>query len=78
MSDSIRAVLSNHPFGGIGASMSGYIISLSEALSPFFRFLILLFSTVTAISVAYIQYNKAWRVYGKVKKRSKKGSCNSR
>ena len=59
--------------------MGGYMLSLSEIMSPFFRFLILLFSTVTAISVAYVQYNKAWRVWnvkGK-KEHSKKGDSNS-
>ena len=78
MTDSIKEVLNNHPFGGIGTAMGGYIISLSEMLSPIFRFLILTFSTITAISVAYVQYNKARRVYGKVKKFRKKGRSNSR
>jgi len=77
MLDSIRTVLHDHPFGGVGASMGGYVLSLSEMLSPFFRFLILFFSTVTAISVAYVQYNKARSAYGKVKKPSKKGDSNT-
>ena len=79
MLDSIKTVLSNHPFGGIGASMGGYILSLSEFISPFFRFLILVFSTVTAVSVAYVQYNKAWRVWNVNKESSrKKDNSNSR
>ena len=78
MLDSIKVALSNHPFKGISASMGGYMLSLSEMLSPFFRFLILFFSTVTAISVAYVQYNKARSVYGKVEKSSKKGNSNTR
>ena len=59
--------------------MGGYILSLSEVMSPFFRFLILIFSTVTAISVAYVQYNKAWRVWNVKGKKdpSKKGNSNS-
>ena len=59
--------------------MGGYVLSLSEAFSPFFRFLILIFSTVTAISVAYVQYNKAWRVWNVKSKKdpSKKGNSNS-
>ena len=77
MLDSIKVALNNHPFKGVGASMGGYVLSLSEMLSPFFRFLILFFSTVTAISVAYVQYNKARSVYGKSKKPSKKGNSNT-
>jgi len=77
MTDSIRAVLNNHPIPGMGASMGGYIISLSEVLSPALRFFILLCSTITAISIAYVQYNKARRVYVKVKNSSKKGNSNS-
>lgn len=77
MSDSIKAILSNHPLGGISTAMGGYIISLTEMLSPIFRFLILTFSTITAISVAYIQYNRARRVYVKDKDPSKKGNSNS-
>ena len=79
MLDSIKVALSNHPFKGVGASMGGYVLSLSEMLSPFFRFLILFFSTVTAISVAYVQYNKAWRVWNDKsgKDSSKKGNSNT-
>ena len=77
MLDSIRTVLHDHPFGGVGASMGGYVLSLSEMLSQFFRFLILFFSNVTAISVAYVQYNKARSAYGKVKNPSKKGDSNT-
>ena len=80
MLDSIKVALSNHPFKGVGASMGGYILYLSEALSPFLRFLILFFSTVTAISVAYVQYSKAWRVWNVKDKKEprKKGNSNSR
>ena len=80
MLDSIKVALSNHPFKGVGASMGGYVLSLSEMLSPFFRFLILIFSTVTAISVAYVQYNKAWSMWNVKSKEnpSKKGDSNSR
>ena len=77
MSDSIKTVLNNHPIPGMGASMGGYIISLSEVLSPALRFFILLCSTITAISIAYVQYNKARRVYVKVKNSSKEGNSNS-
>ena len=78
--DSIRAILDNHPLPGIGASLGGYMLSLSEMLPPFLRFLILIFSTVTAISVAYVQYNKAWSMWNvkSEKDPSKKGNSNSR
>ena len=80
MLDSIKVALSNHPFKGVGASIGGYILSLSDMLSPFLRFLILIFSTVTAISVAYVQYNKAWSMWNvkSEKDPSKKGNSNSR
>ena len=60
--------------------MGGYMLSLSDILSPVLRFLILIFSTVTAISVAYVQYNKAWRVWNVKDKKEprKKGNSNSR
>ena len=78
MLDSIKTVLNDHPFGGIGTSLGGYILSFSEILHPVFRFLILFFSTVTAISVAYVQYNKAWGVWNVNKKGpSKKDNSNS-
>tara|TARA_B100001250_G_scaffold414497_1_gene453258 strand:+ start:1835 stop:2077 length:243 start_codon:yes stop_codon:yes gene_type:complete len=75
---SIKTFLSNNPFGGVGTSIGGYFISLSDALSPFLRFLILFFSTITAISVAYIQYNKAWRIKDAKENASKKDRSNSR
>ena len=71
--------LENHPFTGIGTSLGGYVLSLSDFMSPLLRFLILIFSTVTAISVAYVQYNKAWRVWNVNKKGPrKKDNSNSR
>ena len=79
MLDSIKVGLDNHPFAGVGTSIGGYILSLSEFISPLFRFLILTFSTITAVSVAYVQYNKARRIWNvKNKNTSKKGNNNSR
>ena len=79
MLDSIRVGLDNHPFAGVGTSIGGYILSLSEFISPLFRFLILTFSTITAISVAYVQYNKARRIWNvKNENTGKKGNNNSR
>ena len=79
MLDSIRAGLNNHPLAGVGTSIGGYILSLSEFISPLFRFLILTFSTITAVSVAYVQYNKARRIWNvKNENTSKKGNNNSR
>ena len=79
MLDSIRNILSERPFSSIGTSLGGYLVSLSDMVSPFLRFLILVFSTVTAISVAYVQYNKAWRVWNVKKENSgKKDNSNTR
>ena len=79
MLDSIKSLLSDRPFSSITTSLGGYMLSLSEFLSPILRFLILIFSSVTAISVAYVQYNKARRVWNAKEKDSrKKGNCNSR
>ena len=77
MSDSIKAVLHNHPFGGVGTSLAGYILSLSEFLSPIFRFCILIFSTITAVSLAYVQYNKAKSVWNAQENPRKKDNSNT-
>ena len=78
MFSSIRDTLDSHPITNIFASLTGYLISLSDVISPSLRFLILLFSTSTAISVAYIQFNKARRLWYGKKDSSKKGNSNSR
>ena len=66
MTSFFREFLETHPIANIAGSMSGYIISFSDFIHPVMRFLILVFSTSTAISVAYIQFNKARRLwYGK-------------
>ena len=68
--------LETHPITNIAGSMSGYIISFADFIHPALRFLILIFSTSTAISVAYIQFNKARRLwYGEDS--SKKDNSNS-
>ena len=78
MLDSIKGILSERPFSSISTSLGGYFLSLVEYLSPVLRFSILVFSTVTAISVAYVQYNKARRVWNaKEENPNKKGSRNS-
>ena len=71
-----RDSLEAHPLVNVVASLSGYAVSFSDLLHPILRFLILLFSTSTAISVAYIQFNKARRLwYGE--NPSKKDNSNS-
>ncbi len=76
--DSVRAILSDHPFAGVGTSIGGYILSLSEFLSPLFRFCILVFSTITALSVAYVQFKKARSVWnGKDENPGKESDSNS-
>ena len=77
--DTLKTVLSEHPFAGVGTSLSGYIISTIDFISPILRFLILFFSTMPAISVAYVHYNKARRSWNEGNtKPSKKSSRNSR
>ena len=71
-----RDSLEAHPLVNITASLSGYLLSLSDLIPPILRFLILLFSTSTAISVAYIQFNKARRLWHG-KDPSKKDNSNS-
>ena len=77
MFSSIRDIFHEHPLSNIFASLLGYLLSLSEFISPVFRFLILVFSTRTAISVAYIQFNKARRLWYGKKDSSKKDDSNS-
>ena len=58
-----RDSLEAHPLVNVVGSLSGYIISLADFIPPILRFFILAFSTSTAISVAYIQFNKARRLW---------------
>jgi len=79
--DSIKAAIENHPLGTTGGSLIGYIVSMSESLDPTLRFIILLASTVTAVSVAYLWFMKAKKEYYNAKKRQwsrKKGNRNTR
>jgi len=73
--DTLKVLLHDNPGISLTGTISGYIISFSELFSPVLSFLILLASTVTAISLAYIQYKRAIS-YGK--NTSKKSSRNSR
>ena len=76
MFSSIKDSLDTHPIANVFASLFGYIISLSDFIPPVLRFLILFF-TSTAISVAYIQFIKARRLwYGEDS--SKKDDSNTR
>ena len=72
MLDSIKLILNERPFSSMGTSLGGYFISLMDALNPVLRFLILLFSTVTAVSVAYVHYSRARRIWNGKKNTSKK------
>jgi len=72
-----RNSLETYPLSNIIASLSGYAVSFSDLLHPILRFLILFFSTSTAISVAYIQFNKARRLWHD-KDPSKKDNSNPR
>ncbi len=77
MLDSAKSLISNRPFSSLTTSFSGYLISLTEVLSPLLRFLILFFSTVTAFSVAYVHYNIARREWDAKKDTSKENNSNS-
>ena len=73
--DTLKVYLHNNPGSSLLGTISGYIVYFAEVLSPVLSFLILLASTVTALSLAYIQYKRATS-YGK--KASKKSNRNSR
>ena len=77
MSDSIKYILTNHPFSSISTSLTGYILSLADFISPILRFFILFFSTITAVSLAYLHYNKARSVWNAKKDSRKKGNSNT-
>ena len=58
--DTLRTLLLEHPSKGLGVSLGGYFISLlEEVLPPYFRFIILVSSAVTAVSIAYVHYKEA-------------------
>ena len=78
MLTSLKDSLAARPFAGISTSIGGYILSLADFISPFLRFLILLFSTITAISVAYVHYTKARRTWYGKEDTGKKGNSNTR
>ena len=74
--DSLKIYLNDNPGTSLAGTLGGFVISLAEVLTPVLSFIILVASAVTAVSLAYIQFNKA-RAYVK-KKSSKKSSRNSR
>ena len=57
--DSLKQALINNPGTGMISSLTGYILSLIEMLPGILRFIILIASTVTAISLAYIHLRRA-------------------
>ena len=76
MMDSIKVLLDSKPTTSLAGTLGGFFISLTEVLTPVLSFIILFASAITAVCLAYIQFNKA-RTYVK-KKSSKKSSSNSR
>ena len=78
MLDSIKSILNERPFSSLSTSLGGYLLSLTEVLTPFLRFLILAFSTITAFSVAYVHYKRARREWYGEKDSSKKDNSNPR
>ena len=77
MLPSVRDSMDNHPFMGVSTSLVGYIVSLSDLISPALRFLILVFSTSTAISVAYVHFIKARRLWYGEEDTGKENNSNS-
>ena len=57
--DSLKQALLNNPGPGMISSLTGDILSLIEMLPGILRFIILIASTVTAISLAYIHLRRA-------------------
>ena len=76
MMDSLKIYLDNNPGTSLVGTLGGFVLSLTEILTPVLSFIILFASAITAVCLAYIQLKKA-RAYVK-KKSSKKGSRNSR
>ena len=76
MFSSIRDSLEAYPLAGVSTSLVGYLVSLSNLVSPALRFLILVFSTSTAISVAYVHFIKARKEWHGEKDTSKKDNSN--
>ena len=81
--DTLKTLLLEHPSKGLGISLGGYFVSLlEEVLPPYFRFIILLSSMVTAVSIAYVHYKEARGVANdkkvKSKRSNKKSNSNTR
>lgn len=64
----MKELLANYPGCGMVGSLCGYFISLIDYLPTFMRLIILLASTITAVSMAYIHYKKALKVKNDQKK----------
>ena len=52
----------------MAGSLCGYILSFIDYLPAFMRLIILLATTITAVSMAYIHYRKALKVKNDQKK----------
>ena len=74
--DSLKIYLDNNPGTSLAGTLGGFMLSITEVLTPVLGFIILFASATTAVCLSYIQFKKA-RSYAK-KKSSKKGSRNSR
>ena len=57
--DTLKQVLLNKPGTGLASSLTGCFISLTDMLPDFLRFIILVASTITAVSLAYIHLRRA-------------------
>ena len=75
--DTIRQII-HDPVKGLSTSTIGALVSMIDSLSPVLRFIILICSAVTALSVAYVHFSKAKGGYVKKNKKNTKGNRNSR
>ena len=67
----MKEIAVNYPGCTMAGSLCGYFVSFIDALPGIMRLVILLASTITAVSMAYVQYNKALKVNDETKKRDK-------
>ena len=68
----MKEIAVNYPGYTTVCSLCGYFISYLDMIPDLLRLLILIASTITAISMAYIQYKKALKIKNESKKRNKR------
>lgn len=64
----MKEIAVNYPGCTMAGSLCGYFVSFIDALPDMLRLTILIASTITAVSMAYMQYKKALKVKDETKK----------